>query len=378
MTACDDCLRRAWLVAMLSGHLERARRRGGVLALDDEELIDAVAGKERPTLARQHAAFDPRRARAIVQAAGLTSRCAHGAGYPPQLGDLGDAPAALFIAGQPAALDALASHDDVAPAVAIVGARRCAGEGEDVARALGQGLAAAGVCVVSGLALGIDSAAHHGALAATRPQPTRPVAPTVAVLAGGADVIYPPSGRGLYVRILQTGCAISELPPGVQPRKWAFPARNRIIAALAGMTVVVQARERSGSLITADLAMQLGRPVGAVPGPVTRGLSQGSNALLHDGAHVIRDARDILEALRPGYRPEPAGEQRLPDVAPELAAALMAVEDGHTTPGEVAAFQGGEPAAALTALTRLELLGLVRRDSAGRYARAADTGPALL
>lgn len=378
MTACDDCLRRAWLIAMLSGHLERARRRGGVLALDDDALIDAVGGKERPVLAKQHAAFDPRRGRAIVQAAGLTSRCVHGLGYPPRLGDLGDAPAALFVAGQPAALDALASEDGDASAVAIVGARRCAGEGEDVARALGQGLAAAGVCVVSGLALGIDSAAHHGALAATRPQPARPVAPTVAVLAGGADVIYPPSGRGLYLRILQTGCVISELPPGAQPRKWSFPARNRIIAALAGMTVVVQARERSGSLITADLAMQLGRPVGAVPGPVTRGLSQGSNALLHDGAHVIRDARDILEALLPGYRPEPAGERRLPTVEPELAAALRAVEDGYATPGEVAAFQGGEPAGALTALTRLELLGLIRRDPTGRYARAADAGPALL
>lgn len=375
MTACDDCLRRAWLIASLSGNLERTRRRGGVLALDDEALIDAIGGKERPELARQHAAFEPRRGRAIVQAAGLTSRCPHGAGYPSRLGDLDDPPAALFVAGQSGALDALACDEDVAAAVAIVGARRCAGEGEDVARALGQGLAAAGVCVVSGLALGIDSAAHEGALAASRPHPARPVAPTIAVLAGGADVIYPPSGRGLYTRILATGCVVSELPPGVRPRKWSFPARNRIIAALAGMTVVVQARERSGSLITADLAMQLGRPVGAVPGPVTRGLSQGSNALLHDGAHVIRDARDVLEALLPGYRHEPAPG---PALDPDLAAALTAVENGHATPGEVAGAQGGDPAAALTALTRLELLGLVRRDPAGRYARTADLGPALL
>ncbi|MFA9270694.1 DNA-processing protein DprA [Svornostia abyssi] len=375
MTACDDCLRRAWLIAMLSGNLERARRRGGVLALDDDALIDALGGTERHELAKQYAGFDPRRGRAIVQAAGLTSRCAHSDGYPSRLSDLEDAPAALFVAGRPGALDALASDDDLAPAVAIVGARRCAGEGEEVARALGQGLAAAGVCVVSGLALGIDSAAHHGALAASRPQPAGPIAPTIAVLAGGADVIYPPSGRGLYTQIVETGCVVSELPPGVRPRKWSFPARNRIIAGLAGMTVVVQARERSGSLITADLAMQLGRPVGAVPGPVTRGLSQGSNALLHDGAHVIRDARDVLEALLPGYRHEPA---RGPNLAPDLAAVLTAVENGHATPGEVAGAHGGDPAAALTALTRLELLGLVRRDPAGRYARAADLGPALL
>lgn len=377
MSACDDCLRRAWLLGDLAGHLERGPRRAGVLAMPSQQLIAAFAGGDRPAITQRHAAFSPARARAAVAAAGQESRCSHRPGYPESLRDLGDAPAALFIAGRSAALDAFANKDDLVPAVGIVGARRCAGEGEEVAQALGHNLAAAGVCVVSGMALGIDSAAHRGAVSAPRADPVRSGPPTVAVLAGGVDVIYPPSARGLYARILEVGCAVSEMPPGVRPRKWSFPARNRIIAALSGMTVVVQARERSGSLITADLAMQLGRPVGAVPGPVTRALSQGANALLHDGAHVIRDARDVLEALLPGYEP-PAPRPAGPALEPEIAAVLTAVEAGHATPGEIAAAAGDTPGAATTALTRLELLGLVRRDGSGRYTRAVAPEVTLL
>lgn len=380
MRACDDCLRRAWLLGSMMGNIERARRRGGLLALDDGDLIDAVGGADRVALRARHLAFDARRARHAVEAAGLQTRCKHAGVFPPRLVELGDPPAAVFVAGHAAAFDTLAADEGDVPAVAIVGARRCAGEGEEVAHALGYGLAVAGVCVVSGMALGIDSAAHRGALAAPRCGPARPVAPTVAVLAGGPDVVYPPSARGLYGRILRTGCAVSELPPGTDPRRWSFPARNRIIAALAGMTVVVQARERSGSLITADLAMQLGRPVGAVPGPVTRALSRGTNALLHDGAHVVRDAHDVLDALLPGGLVQRHAPERVagPELEPELRAALAAVEEGATTAGEVASVCGVPAGAAVTALTRLELLGLARRDPAGRYARAAGAGRALL
>lgn len=375
MTACDDCLRRAWLLGALSGNLDRARRRGGILALPDGELIEAVAGGDRGTIAAGHRAFDARRARRLVEATGLQTRCDHTGPFPAGLREPDDAPAAIFVAGRVEAFDALALAGQT-PAVAIVGARRCAGEGEEVAHALGQGLATAGVCVVSGMALGIDSAAHRGALAAPRPAPGRVGAPTVAVLAGGADVVYPPSGRALHGRILATGCAISEMPPGTVPRKWSFPARNRIIAALAQMTVVVQARERSGSLITADLAMQLGRTVGAVPGPVTRGLSSGTNALLHDGAHVVRDAQDVLDAFLPGRQvPAAAPDPHLED---DLRAVLDAVEAGATTAGEVAVARGLPPGLAATALTRLELLGLARRDPSGRYARTAGPGRALL
>lgn len=378
MSACDDCLRRAWLLGMLADHLDRGRRHAGALALCDGDLIAGFGGAGAPELARRHRAFDPRRARERVGQAGLRSACRHGGGYPSRLRDLGDAPAALFIAGRAEGLAALDAEHDIAPAVAVVGARRCAGEGDGVAHALGHGLAAAGVCVVSGMALGIDSAAHRGAVRAPRPGPLRGTVPTIAVLAGGADIVYPASGRGLYAEILRVGCVVSELPPGTRPRKWGFPARNRIIAALAGMTVVVQARERSGSLITADLAMQLGRPVGAVPGPVTRELSAGANALLHDGAHVVRDARDVIEAFLPGRLAEPAATPVADDLPPDLATVLRAVDDGRATPGEVAAETGGSAASAVAALTRLELLGLVLRDAAGRYARTAGPGRALL
>lgn len=376
MSACADCLRRAWLLGALAPHLDRARRRGGLLALDDHELMAAVAGGDRAAIAARHRAFDVRRAREAVDAAGLHSRCAHVGPFPAGLAEPDDAPAAIFVAGRAEAFDAFGSGD-ATPAVAIVGARRCAGEGEEVAQGLGHGLAVAGVCVVSGMALGIDSAAHRGALAAPRPGPARDGVATIAVLAGGADVVYPPSGRALYGRIIAAGCAISEMPPGAQPRKWGFPARNRIIAALAQMTVVVQARERSGSLITADLAMQLGRLVGAVPGPVTRALSRGTNALLHDGAHVVRDAQDVLDAFLPGRQLRTAAAS-IPDLEDELRAVLTALEDGATTAGEISAAQGIPAGVAATALTRLELLGLARRDPAGRYAPAAGPRPALL
>lgn len=375
MTACDDCLRRAWLLRAMSGHLERGRRRGGVLALEDGELIDALGGAAREELRRRHAGFDAAAARARVAAAGLVSRCRHAGPFPSGLQEAADAPWAIFVAGRPEAFDALADAEDVAPAVAVVGARRAAGEGEEVARSLGQELAAAGVCVVSGLALGIDSAAHRGALSVVPPAPDRGLPATVAVLAGGADVVYPASARGLYAQILRAGCVISELPPGTPPRKWGFPARNRIIAALSGMTVVVQARERSGSLITADLAMQLGRPVGAVPGPVTRPLSHGTNALLADGAHVVRDARDVLEALLPGrVAPHPSAAPALED---GLRAVLDTVGDGACTAGDLAIRRGVAVEEATADLTRLELLGAVRRDPAGRYLPTGRAGALL-
>ena len=375
MSACDDCLRRAWLLQAMSGHLERGRRHGGVLALEDAELIDALGGSSREELRRRHARFDAEGARRLVTAAGLASRCRHEGPFPAGLQEAADAPWAIFVAGRVEAFDALAEADDVAPAVAVVGARRAAGEGEEVARSLGQELAAAGVCVVSGLALGIDSAAHRGALSVAPPAPDRGVPSTVAVLAGGADVVYPPSARGLYGQVLRAACAISELPPGTPPRKWGFPARNRIIAALAGMTVVVQARERSGSLITADLAMQLGRPVGAVPGPVTRPLSHGTNALLADGAHLVRDARDVLEALFPGHAP--ARVPAAPALDDRLRAVLDAVGDGACTAGELASRRGIAVEEATADLTRLELVGVVRRDGAGRYLPTGRIGALL-
>jgi DNA protecting protein DprA len=176
----------------------------------------------------------------------------------------------------------------------VVGARRASSYGREIARQLGRELGAAGITVISGMAFGIDACAHRGALEAGR---------TVAVLACGPDVAYPAAHRSLWRRIQENGLVLSELPPGTGAWRWSFPARNRIIAALAGMTVLVEAAERSRSLLTAEIAVKLGRRIGAVPGPVSSAASAGPNQLLAAGASVVRGGEEALELLgasRPG------------------------------------------------------------------------------
>jgi DNA processing protein len=237
-----------------------------------------------------------------------------------------------------------------------------------VAHRLGQELAAAGLVVVSGMAYGVDAAAHRGALDGG--------GLTAAVLGGGADNPYPVGERVLHGRIVQKGLTLSEMPPRFRPFRWSFPSRNRIIAALSAMTVVVQARGRSGALITARMAAEdLGREVGAVPGPVNSALSRGCNDLLADGAAIVRSARDVVDLLVGVGAIDEAGVRRVgspPPVDPELAAALGAVDAGAATADEVAArlsLPAGETA---VALARLELLGHVRADALGRYSRTPN------
>jgi DNA processing protein len=377
--ACDGCLRRARLLALVAGGIEIAhsRRRPirDVLGLGDLELMKAVTGSADVEAVRERLA-----ARSSVQVlgaaadAGLDVVCRHMADYPARLTDDRAAPAALFVrAGEEgrarlARLVGDAQTLPPPPTVAIVGTRKASPEGLEVARGLGRGLAAAGVTVVSGMALGIDSAAHAGALEVG--------GPTVAVLAGGADVPYPASKRRLYDAILDGGGAIvSEMPPGFRAFKWNFPARNRIIAALAPATIVVEAAERSGSLITADLALDLGRDVAAVPGPVNSWRSRGANALLREGATLIRDAQDALDLVLgvadAALARERAATQPIPPptrLAPELMALLAAVEDGRDTITALAP-DAARAATVRAGLMELELLGLIRRAAAGRVVR---------
>ena len=362
MTACDECLRRTALLARLAPHVERARgerrRLGELLALPDEELIAALAGQRRADIERALEGFDAERTRAHMAASAMHAICRHADGYPARLLEADDAPAVLHVAGDVQRLAALRPRD--APSVAIVGARRAGVDGLQVARGLGRGLAAAGVTVISGMALGIDSAAHAGALEVD--------GPTIAILAGGADVAYPASKRALHRDLVRGQAVISEMPPGFKPFRWCFPARNRTIAGLASMTIVVEATERSGSLITADLAQQLGRAVGAVPGPVTAPRCAGSNALLRDGGLVIRDAQDALdEVLGVGVATALTG-QRPQDLAPPLRRLLRRVEDGRDTVAALAA-SPAEAREALAGLAELEILGFLRRGPGGRYAR---------
>jgi DNA processing protein len=362
--ACDACLRRTHLLGLLAAHIQRARQGGRhlpeLLALPEADLLAGLAGQRRGALERGLAAFDAAQARRAIDRAGLAALCRHAERYPVRLAHARDAPAVLHVAGDAGLLHAT-------PAVAVVGTRRATPYGLDVARGLARALAACGVPVVSGMALGIDAAAHHGALAAP--------GPTVAVLPGGADVAYPASKRALRARIAQRGCVVAEMAPGFAPRRWSFPARNRIIAALAELTVVVEGAERSGSLITADLAAQLGRAVGAVPGPVTSSRSAGANALLRDGAHVVRSAQDVLDLLaHEGWRPPPAcSAPERSGVPAELRALLGALDRGPVTP-EALAPQAGGLREATVALSRLELAGAARRLPDGSYVRRAD-GP---
>lgn len=210
--------------------------------------------------------------------------------YPSQLRALFDPPPALFVMGEREThgLERLADL----PLVAVVGTRAPSRYGREMAAALAEGLARAGVCVVSGLALGIDAVAHKAALAAT----SAPL-PTVAVLGCGADVAYPRTNLRLYREILSRGLVVSEYPWGAETRPWRFPARNRIIAALSQAAVIVEGAADSGSLITAEHALDLGRPVFAVPGEAGRRLSAAPHGLLRCGAHLCESAADVLSLL---------------------------------------------------------------------------------
>lgn len=362
---CGACLRRAWLLGALVGRIEYARRSGGgriplLLALDDGALMTATQAP--PALRDAYRRFRRDDAIAALEASELTAICRHDPRYPSALADLPDAPAVLHVAGDVQHLVALVAADR--PAVAVVGARRASSYGLEVARGLGRGLAAADVTVVSGMALGIDAAAHVGALEGS--------ATTVAVLAAGAERAYPPSKQRLYRDLRRRAAVVSELPPGSPVQRWCFPARNRLIAALSRLTVVVEAMERSGSLITAEFARDLGRDVGAVPGHVTSPLARGPNALLADGAHVIRDAEDALDiacGVGGWQRRRPAGAG-VPD---HLRALHAAVASGAQTADALA--EGGFPVTAtLAGLAELELLGHVRRVVGGRYVPTLELG----
>jgi DNA processing protein len=232
------------------------------------------------------------------------------------------------------------------PAVAIVGARACSGYGASVARSLGRDLATAGLVVVSGLARGIDAEAHRGALEAA--------GPTVAVLGCGIDRDYPAAHAELARRIAAAGLVVSEYAPGVEPAPWRFPARNRIVAGLSAATVVVEARERSGALITADLALEEGREVFAVPGEITSSLSCGTNTLLKLGASPLTGAEDVLSAF--GIEPGPPAAA---DVSPSAAALLELVRAAPAGADTLARQSGLDAGEVARALVELELNGLV-------------------
>jgi DNA processing protein len=367
--ACPECLRRARLLAHLAPYIEKVAtgapgsRSPELLRLSNEDLIAAVAPNAEKRMLDAAAAITERSLETSLAAAGCWGCCRHHQLYPEGLRDAPDAPWALIGRGDPELLDEIG---DPAGVVTVVGARRATSYGREVARALSRDLAAAGMVVVSGLAFGIDACAHRGALEAGT---------TIAVLGCGADVSYPAAHRSLWRRVQERGLVLSELPPGTGAWRWAFPARNRVMAALAGMTVVVEAAERSGSLITADLAADLGRDLGAVPGPVSARTSAGPNNLLAGGACLVRDAQDVLDAmLGPGVRRQ--SMRAGPAIGPAAAEVLRAVEGGENTCDAIAAALDLPAGEAAAALADLEAHGYVSCSLLGVYSRTLLLPPA--
>lgn len=284
-------------------------------------------------------------------------------GYPAALEELESPPECLWGLGDRELVAGL----EPARAVTIVGARRIGEHGRGIAEGIASEIAAAGLVVVSGMAYGCDAAAHEGALAAD--------GFTIAVLGGGPDVVYPRSKRGLHRRIIASGGAvIGEHPPGTAPQRWSFPQRNRIMAALSVLTLVVEARAASGTRITADEAIKLGREVAAVPGSVTSGLAELPNQLIREGAALVRDGQDVLDlVLGVGVA---TVERAGPPLDDELHGVFAALERGASTPDAVALAADLPGEAASVALARLELMGYVTIDPLGGITRTPLRPPA--
>jgi DNA processing protein len=351
--ACPACLRRTWLLGRLAGHLDHHRDRlDELLGLSDADLVAALGGRHRESIESEYAVFDASAARAAVTGANVEAVCRCRGGYPPDLLDLRVPPAVVHVAGGLGRVQALLAG----PAVAIVGSREPSPYGAEVAAMLGRGLASVGVTVVSGLARGIDSHAHRGAIDAD--------GVTLAVLGGAPERPYPARARTLHRRLLKTGAVLSEMPPGTGMRRWMFPARNRIIAALSAMTVVVEARAGSGAMITVAHAQRLGRPTGAVPGRITSPLARGPHDLLRRGALLVDGTQIILEAL---FGPEFEAEALRPpepDLDPRQRSVLDALAAGSDT-AKALERAGLGADAGLAVLAGLELAGLITRRPGG-------------
>jgi len=367
--ACAECLRRSWLLAMLSArlsyHARDRRRLLALLALGDDELIQAIGGRRRRELRERHARFTRENLR---WSEGVEAICRHHPGYPPGLALAGDrAPRMLYVAGAAQRLQELSAR----PTGAIVGSRHATDYGMEMARSLARGLAASGVTVAGGLSDGIAVAAQEGALEAD--------GKTLTVLDGGLDVACPARRRALFRRLRATGCVVAELPCGCGPRNWCQTARERTVVGLAQLTVVVEADADPGELLGARVARSLGRTVAAVPGRVTSPVSRGTHALLMGGAALMRGPTDALELL---YRGDAArgtvkaarartlragrGMPPPPPLEPRLLQTLEQVGAGRDTAAKLTAGRtnAGET---LLALGELELMGLLARGDGGRY-----------
>ena len=314
------------------------------------DALEAIGASDRSGQAEQLRSR-AERAMAIGAARGLVPVPRGDGGYPGILATIPDPPTVLWVKGR---------LDPYGQAVAVVGSRAATPHALEVGRRLGEGLAHAGLVVVSGLARGVDSAAHAGALGAQ--------GQTIAVLGCGADVVYPPEHDRLAARIAESGAIVSEFAPGSPPEAWHFPRRNRIISGLSLGVVVVEASTESGSLITASCALEQSRAVMAVPGGVLSGRNRGAHALIKDGARVVEDIDDVLQELKLELvAHQGAGPVvRHPTNDPILR--VMAAGELYDL-ASLCDATGLDPVKALPRLAELELSGWIQRAGGGRFVK---------
>ncbi|MEM9033234.1 MAG: DNA-protecting protein DprA [Actinomycetota bacterium] len=363
----DDPPEVAWLLCLASLPRMGPRRLDGLVAGRDPASVwsDIVAGARRvdaEVIRRCGAEWTAVRTGWVTAAQGVDPASvweAHrgravldrtGAGFPARLVDDPEPPAFLVVEGT------LPEHE---PVVSIVGTRRCTGYGRDVARSLGRDLAEAGVVVASGLALGIDAAAHTGALEVDG-------APPLGVVATGLDLVYPARNRHLWEQVAARGALMSEHPLGTAPTRWRFPARNRILAGMADAVVVVESHAGGGSMHTVASALDRDVPVLTIPGPVTSPASAGTNRLLVDGAVPVRDIDDVLTVLGLSGRRRSASMAADPArvEVPEAGLVVLGALDATPTTVDTVALRTGRPLRALHAeLVELERRGLAAQEA---------------
>lgn len=384
---------RAWLRLTVESGLSRAAARhllkelglpqhvfaSSPTALARHVPRDVAARLAAPPDADTHAAIDA--AERMLSLSGYHLITLADAAYPASLFDSGDPPVALFVRGNPELLQR--------PAVAVVGARSATEGGKDNARAFARHLASRGWTIVSGLARGIDAAAHEGAL-----QAGHDGGGTIAVLANGLDIVYPRTNAALAEAIANAGALVTEYPPGTPAQPFRFPDRNRLVAALARGVLVVEAAAQSGSLLTARLAVECGREVFAIPGSIHAPLSRGCHALIRQGAKLVEQGRDIEEELQrigatpqrpvaataqPGMLTDPhistverpsarrSANRMLKD--PTVGRVLSALGYDPASPDLLCQRSGLHIARIAAVLTELELNDIVQRLDDGRYVR---------
>lgn len=335
--------------------LRRLRERFGSLAeawrAPASELgqVHGIGAEIAQAIVAQRPEVDPDHELDRLSQAGVLLVCHWEDGYPAPLREIADPPAVLFVRGRLPAFER---------AVAIVGTRASTVYGNRIARAIARDLAEAGIVVVSGLARGIDTVAHQGALEAGR---------TVAVLGSSLDKVYPLQNVRLADQIVDSGAVISEYPLGTEPAPGQFPARNRIVSGLCQAVVVVEAKERSGALITADMALDQNREVMAVPGPADSRHSRGPHRLIQQGARLVVSAADILEEL--GWSQAPVKPAAAPALAADEGRVYEAIEGEPTTLEHIAQKSGLSPQVINSILLVLELRALVTQLPGRLYVR---------